>query len=180
MSEQDPIAILQNIYQAIEKLNAKIDILDMNVKLLNSKSNSEMMTEVQKLMNERMKQRKPAKPDPSLIPQITPQEHRVVVEQPPMKAVVVSAEPASELKAVYQLTKVSNTVLSDDGEPIVAAKVKIMNESRKVIKEITTNRAGLWIASLRSGKYFAKIVSEGRPTQFKVFEVPTGKEELVI
>jgi len=63
-----------------------------------------------------------------------------------------------EKNEVMSATRIPVTqVVSIDGKPIVAAKIKIKNGSGDVIKDIQTNTSGRWLAPLLSGIYAIEV-----------------------
>lgn len=147
----------------ISNMRDQIAVMDTNIKLLQAKVNAEVFSGLIKgapatsAMHTRAH---PMPPAPAASPAITLPE-----------------EPAAEqlIPTQYKATMVQGKVLSEDGKPMHGIAIKIMNSDKKVIKETTTNRAGIWMAQLRPGKYISKAILDNKPAQFKLFDVVEGQ-----
>lgn len=154
---KEPLEMIEEMHSMISKMRDQISVMDTNIKLLQAKVNSEVFSGF-------------TKPPPHSIPSRAPDIRPPQPQQPQISAV---QEPQST--QAYKGTMVQGKILTEDGKPIHGVSVKIMNADKKVIKETTTNRAGMWLAQLRPGKYISKSILDNKPAQFKLFEVVEGQ-----
>lgn len=155
---REPIELIEDMHAMLSKMRDQISVMDMNIKLLQAKVNAEVFSGLAKSL--------PASASvPARAPDVPPPQ----IQQP--QIVAVPDQPPAK---TYNGTMVQGKVLTEDGKPLHGVSVKIMNADKKVIKETTTNRAGMWLAQLRPGKYISKAILDNKPAQFKLFEVVEG------
>lgn len=82
-------------------------------------------------------------------------------------------------------TKVSvqQVIKYPDSSLVFLAKIKIMDENRKIIKETKTNHQGKWILPLQPGKYFVHLVKEpinGKPKIDDLYEIVVPEDKVAI
>ncbi len=158
---KEPVQLIEEMHQMLIDMQQQIRIMDNNIKILQAKVNAEVFAPLSRQImagvHEQAKQPPP-------------------VEQPPLTIKAVTPEEST----AYKATMVQGKFLSDDGKPLHGIPVKILNSDKKLIKETSTNRAGIWMAHLRPGKYIAKMIVDGRPAQYKLFEVKEGESQLEV
>lgn len=159
--------MIEEMYDIMINMKSQLSIMDNNIKLLQAKVNSEVFSGLRGGL-----------PASHAVPHKQPE---VQVPPPPDTAESASSQPQisipPEPAQAYKGTMVHGKAFSEDGKPIHGVAIKIMNSDKKIIKETTTNRSGAWTAQLRPGKYIAKTVLDGKPAQFKLFEVVEGQTQ---
>ena len=158
MTDKTPIEKIDDIYSILQSLQKQMSIMDVNIKLLNSKANGELFKAITG-----------PSPDPKSIPDLD-KKATVGVPLPKVQAV----QPKNK-------TTVQGKLFTDQGKPLPGATVKIiLQANNQVIEETRTNMAGVWTKFLKPGKYIAKYVHETKPTQFRLFEVKPGQDKLTV
>jgi hypothetical protein len=153
------IEILTELVEEIKLLNKKVELLDQNVKALMNKDRAPTQTA----------------PPVKLKPQIK------AVEAPETKKGKMTI--ASKKAGVMTTGKLMIAV-NDVSAPIPDAVIKIYDENDKLIKETKTNRGGIWMALLPSGRYVAEITGKFKGKdlvqQNKNFTIPEGIEKFEV
>lgn len=153
--------MIEEMYEMITKMQAQLAVMDTNIKLLQAKVNAEVFSGLSKAISAQHQ-----------IPTRAPEPHAPAPLQPPTQPQIALPPDTSPAQ---KGAMVQGKILSEDGKPLHGVSVKIMNADKKVIKETTTNRAGIWMAQLRPGKYISKAILDNKPAQFKLFDVIEGQ-----
>jgi hypothetical protein len=156
---KEPVQLIEEMHQMLIDMQQQVRIMDNNIKILQAKVNAEVFAPLTKQITSGVHEQNKPPPPP---------------EQPPLTIKATTPEDPTQYKA----TMVQGKYLSEDGKPLHGIPVKILNGDKKVIKETSTNRAGVWMAHLRPGKYIAKMIIDGRPAQYRLFEVKEGQAQL--
>jgi hypothetical protein len=154
---KEPIEMLTEMHQMILDMKNQMHLMDNNIKLMQAKLNADVLSSFSKQMYARQ-----------------------VHEEKPVEAKTAPSQitiPAPKEPVSKSGTMVQGKVLSEDGKPMHGIAIKIMNSDKKVIKETVTNRAGVWMAQLRPGKYISKVILDNKPAQFKLFDVIEGQSQ---
>jgi hypothetical protein len=158
---KEPIQMIEEMYSIILKMQGQLAVMDNNIKLLQAKVNAEVFAGLSGMLT--TNQLTHTSPPNIPLPQAPPPQVQPKIALP------------QEESITYKGTMVQGKILSDEGKPLHGISIKIMNSDKKVIKETSTNRAGLWMAQLKPGKYIAKAIMDNKPAQFKLFDVIEGQ-----
>ncbi len=158
---KEPVQLIEEMHQMLIDMQQQMRIMDNNIKILQAKVNAEVFAPLTKQIMSGVHEQ--TKPTPPPLP-----------EQAPLTIKATTPEESPQNKG----TMVQGKYLSDDGKPLHGVPVKILNSNQKIIKETSTNRAGVWMAHLRPGKYIAKMIIDGRPAKYNLFEVKEGQTQL--
>jgi hypothetical protein len=158
MADKTGLEVLAELVEQVKLLSKKVDVIDLNVKTLMNRI------------------------------QIPKQD---VVDRPRIPAKLTETKPKAQEYVPKPKTKekpsgamVSSKVVIMDGEtptPIPEALIKIYDETDQVVKDTKTNRAGVWMAQLKPGRYVVEIGGwfKGKALipQNKNFIVPPNVQE---
>ena len=171
MTDKTPLEKIEEMYDMLKAMQAQINVIDSNLKLLNSKANGELFSNMQNLQ-------------PGILPKVSKQISQDLSAKPTIGVPIPSEEDQPVIKPTgtpRTTTIVQGKILNDDGRPIPGVSVKIISPAnKKVIAETKTNNAGVWTKFLGPGKYIIKYVHDTRPTQFRMIDVIPGKEKMTV
>lgn len=165
MAEQEKTAleIILELPSILKKIENKIDVLDTNLKILNSKLNK-LKIETQAI-----------KPD-NIIEKIEKEPTEEVVLRPmATPGNVDRMNPASAQKEATKLTigsiKVFSRVKTSSGKPVDGMTVNIFDKSNDLIRNLLTDKDGYWECKLPHGKYSVEMIHPKIKTINKEFEI---------
>lgn len=167
MTDKTPVEKVDEMYDMMKTIQQQLAVMDVNIKMLNSKANGELFAAV----------RASALPAAKVPSQIAAD----LDAKPTIGVPTVHPAKSSQPTAKRPTTRVQGKMTSDDGRPLPGITVKIISQTNnKTVEETRTNNAGVWTKFLRPGKYIAKYIHEARPTQFRLFEVKPGQEQMTV
>ena len=150
MTDLSPIQLLEETHSLLVDLHKKIDLLNQNVNILNSKANNQLFPK-----------------------QINPNPQAIAINSP------TNIKPTASLPKPMA-TKVFGTVYSQDQVPIAAAVVKITNSDKQPVKTLKTDHQGKWTTTLPPGKYSLKYMSDKMPTSYRIVQIKDGQDLLEV
>lgn len=156
------IEILSDLVASINLLNQKLELMDINIKLLMNRVN------------------------------VLDTAHKPKLPVSQTKMPQVQAVEPSEKKMKIELTKkpgvmVNGKVVISEGDkniPVYDAIIKVYDAADKMVRETKTNRGGEWRCMLKAGSYIAEItgVFKGKKLvpQNKTFVIPENIKEFEV
>lgn len=168
MAEQEKTAleIILELPSILRKLENKIDVLDTNLKILNTKLNkikttepqiipsAQQPVEIKKEQEEAEVQRPMAMPGVALDKQgATPQQR----------------QPANKL--ILGSIKVFSRIKTASGKPVDGMTINIFDKENDLIRNLITDKDGYWECKLPSGKYSIEMIHPKLKTINKEFEL---------
>jgi hypothetical protein len=168
MAEQEKTAleIILELPSILRKLENKIDVLDTNLKILNTKLNKIKTAE----------------------PQITPsaqqpleikKEQEEAQVQRPMAMPGIAIDKQGALPQQRQLAnklilgsiKVFSRIKTASGKPVDGMTINIFDRENDLIRNLITDKDGYWECKLPSGKYSIEMIHPKLKTINKEFEL---------
>lgn len=165
MEDKSAIDIIYETYDLLQKLEARIELIEKNINLLNDKANGRLL---------------------EAIATDLPKGHLPNVKQstPPSgeKSATVGKKEKHQTSSVTprQNTKVTGKFADARNKPIAGIEVTVVDANNNVVKQTRTNRAGRWMSYLPPGHYSAEFIKEGMQPTFRVFQVISGQTEIEI
>ena len=162
--EKTALEIILELPSILKKIENKIDVLDTNLKILNSKIN--------KLKLEEQKNPSPKEILESPNPEIEPSSGK------PM-AMPGGISPSSNLsnsnnsaaKLVLGSIKVFSSVKTSAGKPVEGMTINVFDKSNDLIRNLLTDKDGYWECKLPHGKYSIEMIHPKIKTINKQFEL---------
>lgn len=169
MAEQEKTAleIILELPSILRKLENKIDVLDTNLKILNTKLNKIKTAELQ-----------PAAPTQQTV-EIKKEQEEVQMQKPmAMPGTVVDQQGAASQqqrqpanKLVLGSIKVFSKIKTASGKPVDGMTINIFDKENDLIRNLITDRDGHWECKLPSGKYSIEMIHPKLKTINKEFEL---------
>jgi hypothetical protein len=162
--EKTALEIILELPSILKKIENKIDVLDTNLKILNSKINK-IKIEEQKLQPPRPKEEGLSlDSEESLVrPTATPGG------LPPSSS--GSSATSQSPKLVLGSIKVHSTIRTSGGKAVEGMTINIFDKSNDLIRNILTDKEGYWECKLPSGKYSVEMIHPKIKTINKQFEL---------
>jgi len=167
MAEQEKTAleIILELPSILKKIENKIDVLDTNLKILNSKINK-MKSEPQQVKQ----------PDVQIMPSEKEESEETV--QRPMATPGGAERPqpqANSQREPAKLTigniKVFSRVKTSTGKPVDGMTINIFDRSNDLVRNLITDKDGYWECKLPHGKYSIEMIHPKIKTINKEFEL---------
>lgn len=168
MAEQEKTAleIILELPSILKKLENKIDVLDTNLKILNTKLNKIKTAELQ----------------PTLLTQQTVEikkEQEEIQMQKPMampgtvvdQQGVTSQQKQLANKLVLGSIKVFSKIKTASGKPVDGMTINIFDKENDLIRNLITDKDGYWECKLPSGRYSIEMIHPKLKTINKEFEL---------
>lgn len=163
--EKTALEIILELPSILKKIENKIDVLDTNLKILNSKINK-IKLEEQKPAAQVLRPKEEENLDleeslsrPTATPGgLTP-------------ASPSSTGTAQTPKLVLGSIKVHSTIRTSGGKPVEGMTINIFDKSNDLIRNILTDKDGYWECKLPHGKYSVEMIHPKIKTINKQFEL---------
>jgi len=164
--EKTALEIILELPSILKKIENKIDVLDTNLKILNTKINKIKATESQPQ----------AAP---IIPQNQPQEAAESEEQIQRPMAMPGPiddqqkRPARSVsgKLVLGSIKVFSKIKTASGKPVDGMTINVFDKENDLIRNIITDKDGYWECKLPSGRYSIEMIHPKLKTINKEFEL---------
>ena len=177
------LEIILSLPKILKKLESKIDILDTNLKILNSKIN-------------KIKQDQPIQVQSQVQAQETIEPIAIKEEQKSLeqKTDVVALRPTAKVpdldmpapspkrteKVLIGNIKVYSTIRTESGKMVPMATVNIFDYENSLVKSIQSDKNGYWECRLPAGKYSLELlVGKLKPIN-KFFELKKDTKEFEV
>ena len=166
--EKTALEIILELPSILKKIENKIDVLDTNLKILNSKLNKIRQSE-DLPANQSQKQ---IAQEAKVIPQ----------DEEPAKSMPIAVPggvPATEQKQARQVsnklvlgaTKVYSSIKTASGKPVDGMTINIFDEHNDLIRNILTDKDGYWESRLPAGRYSVEMIHPKLKTINKEFQI---------
>jgi len=171
------LEILLDLPNTLKRIENKIDVLDTNLKILNSKLNKMKGLEVSPpTVIPQLPLRYGAQnPEPQLseqkqLPMATPGN---VVQQDKSDAIkpVKNIETRDTQKLVLGNIKVFSDIRTSSGSPVIGMTINIFDSSNDLVRNLRTDINGHYECKLPPGKYNMEMIHPKLKTQNKIFEL---------
>lgn len=153
MTDKTPFDLLSETHTLLLSLHQKVDLLNKNLNLLNSKANGQILSALS--TNSDIK--------------------TIIVDDNS-----IQSEQAPEKPRMSKETHVFGTFYNTNSKPVVSAMIKIMDSSNHPILSLRTDHQGKWSTKLKPGKYSLKYISDKAPTTYRIIDIKDGQEELEV
>jgi hypothetical protein len=161
--EKTALEIILELPSILKKIENKIDVLDTNLKILNSKLNK-MKAEPQSL--------------PPSISQSSDKEASEEVVLKPMatpgnidRSAAATSAPRESAKLILGSVKVFSRVKTSSGKPVDGMTINIFDRSNDLVRNLLTDKDGYWECKLPHGKYSVEMIHPKIKTINKEFEI---------
>jgi len=178
--EQSAIEIILQLPSILKRMESKIDVLDTNLKILNSKLNKIKSQELdKKTLNDSIVasnsiQAVPSAATPSAMPSASPRlEPGQVPKATPGPNYQHDGLPNLKQtpKLVIGGTKVFSTVKTSSGRSVDNMTINIFDESNDLIRNLVTDKDGYWECRLPAGNYSMEMIHPKLKTINKNFTI---------
>lgn len=172
------LEIILELPSILKRMEARINVLDTNLKILNSKLNKIKSASV---------------PD-----QVTKEVEEIATEVDSIKKSFPTATPGpigdvektevwnakkqseSPNKLVLGPIKVYSTIRTASGKPVDGMDINIFDISNDLIRQLKTNKDGYWECKLPSGKYSLEMLHPKLKPINKIFELQKSMKEFEV
>lgn len=165
--EKTALEIILELPSILKKIENKIDVLDTNLKILNTKLNKIKSAELQ-----------PVAPAQNAIDIKKEQEEEVQIQKPmamPGTAVdqnrAASQQKQLANKLVLGSIKVFSKIKTASGKPVDGMTINIFDKENDLIRNLITDKDGYWECKLPSGRYSIEMIHPKLKTINKEFEL---------
>lgn len=161
--EKTALEIILELPSILKKIENKIDVLDTNLKILNSKLNK-MKAESQSL-------------PPSISQSLDKETSEEVVLKPMAtpgnidRAAAANSAPRESAKLILGSVKVFSRVKTSSGKPVDGMTINIFDRSNDLVRNLLTDKDGYWECKLPHGKYSVEMIHPKIKTINKEFEI---------
>jgi hypothetical protein len=169
--EKTALEIILELPSILKKMENKLDVLDTNLKILNSKLNKLKVSDSQQAQG-RAEEKESIKDDSNmpndekrLLPTATPGP--IKSEDSDTKKPMVT-EPK---KLVLGNTKVFSDIKTATGKPVEGMTINIFDATNDLIRNLITTKDGHWECKLPHGKYSLEMIHPKLKTMNKSFEI---------
>lgn len=169
--EKTALEIILELPSILKKMENKLDVLDTNLKILNSKLNKLKVSDSQQAQG-RTEEKESIKDDSNmsndekrLLPTATPGPIKSE-DLDPKKPMVT--EPK---KLVLGNTKVFSDIKTATGKPVEGMTINIFDATNDLIRSLITTKDGHWECKLPHGKYSLEMIHPKLKTMNKSFEI---------
>ena len=169
--EKTALEIILELPSILKKMENKLDVLDTNLKILNSKLNKLKVSDSQQVQV-RAEEKESIKDDSNmpndekkLLPTATPGP--IKSEDSAIKKPMVT-EPK---KLVLGNTKVFSDIKTATGKPVEGMTINIFDATNDLIRSLITTKDGHWECKLPHGKYSLEMIHPKLKTMNKSFEI---------
>jgi hypothetical protein len=167
MAEQEKTAleVILELPSILKKIENKIDVLDTNLKILNSKINKiklEHQTESSNI-SQNSSSEKTESEEFMAKPMATPGG----VERPQSQ----NNSPKEPVKLTIGSIKVFSRVKTSTGKPVDGMTINIFDKSNDLVRNLITDKDGYWECKLPHGKYSIEMIHPKIKTINKEFEL---------
>lgn len=168
--EKTALEILLELPAMFKRLESKVDVLDTNLKILNSKLNKmrsidSIITAPQlqpKYITAQQKQKQLPTATPGNIPNIKDKQDAPVKQQ---------RERADTAKLVIGNILVFSDIRTSSGSPVTGMTINIFDSTNDLIRNLRTDANGHYECKLPPGKYSMEMIHPKLKTQNKAFEI---------
>jgi hypothetical protein len=163
-AEKTALEIILELPSILKKIENKIDVLDTNLKILNSKINK-LKIEEQKIST------------PKEVTEPTNTEVDLSAGKPMAMPGGSSPSPGlsnssnSAAKLVLGSIKVFSSVKTSAGKPVEGMTINVFDKSNDLIRNLLTDKDGYWECKLPHGKYSIEMIHPKIKTINKQFEL---------
>lgn len=171
--EKTALEIILELPSILKKMENKLDVLDTNLKILNSKLNKLKGPELQQAQN-KVSENESIQSDSSdysnngekkLLPTATPGP--IKSEDSAVTKTMVT-EPK---KLILGSTKVFSNIKTASGKPVDGMTINIFDATNDLIRSLITTKEGYWECKLPHGKYSLEMIHPKLKTMNKSFEI---------
>jgi hypothetical protein len=169
MAEQEKTAleIILELPSILKKIENKIDVLDTNLKILNSKLNK-LKVDSQSTKPETFSENNSEKIAKENIEEVISRPMAV----PGNSEKSGSSSPTRESgKLIIGSIKVFSRVKTSSGKPVDGMTINIFDKSNDLIRNLLTDKDGYWECKLPHGKYSIEMIHPKIKTINKEFEL---------
>ena len=172
------LEIILELPSLFKRMEARINVLDTNLKILNSKLNKMKVSTTQEPETQNLEEEKSEQDQPKrFLPTATPGPVGVAEESDVQAPVKQSDSPK---KLVLGPIKVYSTIRTTTGKPVDGMTINIFDSSNELIRELKTNKEGYWECKLPSGKYSLEMIHPRLKTINKIFELQKNMKEFEV
>lgn len=169
------LEIILSLPKILKKLESKIDILDTNLKILNSKIN--------KIKQESSSQEKSEDTSLREIPRVLEQKNEKVTPRPTAKIPdldMPAPSPKRTEKVLIGNIKVYSAIRTESGKMVPMATVNIFDHENSLVKSLQSDKNGYWECRLPAGRYNLELlVGKMKPIN-KFFELKKDMKEFEV
>lgn len=176
--EKTALEILLDLPNVLKKIENKIDVLDTNLKILNSKlnkmrgaeSNQQAAPPQLPLKYKSQDLALPQEQDQKQLPMATPGN---ITKQDKQEAIspIRAKEQRDTQKLVLGNIKVFSDIRTSSGNPVIGMTINIFDSSNDLIRNLRTDINGHYECKLPPGKYNMEMIHPKLKTQNKIFEL---------
>ena len=176
--EKTALEILLDLPNVLKKIENKIDVLDTNLKMLNSKLNKMRGTESNQQATPPQLPLKyksqdfalPQEQEQKQLPMATPGN---ITKQDKSEAIssIRTTEQRDTQKLVLGNIKVFSDIRTSSGNPVIGMTINIFDSSNDLIRNLRTDINGHYECKLPPGKYNMEMIHPKLKTQNKIFEL---------
>jgi len=161
--EKTALEIILELPSILKKIENKIDVLDTNLKILNSKIN--------KIKNQEIPQTR-EKDSPVIQDN---QDQEVAIKPTATPGAIAPTGPSAGQKTSPRLVlgsiKVFSSVKTTTGKPVDGMTINIFDSSNDLIRNLLTDKDGYWECKLPHGRYSLEMIHPKLKTINKQFEL---------
>lgn len=160
--EKSAIDLIYKMFNTINKVNEKVDLLSASMTDLNNKLYM-ANKEIKVIRN-----------------QLNAKESVTAVKKPVKYSASSVEEPKKSDKFTIGNVKMFGYVYTKSRDPIQNVRVRVITSENYLVRELDTDKDGYWEVRLRSGDYTVEY-KHGRFTPFNKFvSVPDGAKEIEV
>jgi hypothetical protein len=171
--EKTALEIILELPSILKKMENKIDVLDTNLKILNSKLNKLKSSEQ---LPQHGKTADREQPQDESDDNANPEEKRLLPTATPGP---IKSEDSTQIKAmvtepkklVLGSTKVFSNIKTASGKPVDGMTINIFDTTNELIRSLITTKEGYWECRLPHGKYSLEMIHPKLKTMNKSFEI---------
>lgn len=176
--EKTALEILLDLPNILKKMENKIDVLDTNLKILNSKLNkmrgmegsSPIAIPQLPLKYKSQDTVASAEQEQKQLPMATPGN---ITKQDKSEAIssIRTTEQRDTQKLVLGNIKVFSDIRTSSGNPVIGMTINIFDSTNDLIRNLRTDINGHYECKLPPGKYNMEMIHPKLKTQNKIFEL---------
>jgi hypothetical protein len=173
------LEILLELPSTLKRLEAKINVLDTNLKILNSKLNKMKLAQESEPEGSHsdLEKEKGIEEVKKFLPSATPGPE---LEKEQVDRNTNSKEISLPKKLVLGPIKVFSTIKTSTGRPVDGMKINIFDHTNDLVRQLNTDKNGYWECKLPSGKYSLEMIHPRLKTMNKNFELKKDIKEFEV
>ncbi len=164
--EKTALEIILELPSILKKIENKIDVLDTNLKILNTKINKIKAVDSQPQVAPQVPQNQPQEAAES-----EDQAQRPMAMPGPIDDQQKRTARSVSAKLVLGSIKVFSKIKTASGKPVDGMTINIFDKENDLIRNIITDKDGYWECKLPSGRYSIEMIHPKLKTINKEFEL---------